>query len=342
MINFSNQTTGIINQLNIPSLVSIYIFSFIGLIFNITVYAIIWNKQHLHQSLNLLIGNLALSDIGYSLSSIYSITVICLALYNPQIFTSLPSVYLNNICKSNNFFGAMCTCNSMTTLAIISIEKFRGIIYPLKVQFDQFKTKLMMVFTWIYSIILAALFAFFSTNQDHGVIECSAILKDQIKVIDTILIFIFGTMCFFVPLIVIVICYTSIAIKICRKIPPIDDSEYKKKVMKSISKRNRCIISLLMITIIAFLAYCPIIAILNWIMFERLVDPQFHLKQSRSIWEFFRLSSIISSMPTVINPILYNFANSQLKKEIKHLIVKLKSDFCCIAKIRKRETEIIT
>lgn len=339
MINSSNQTTGILSQLNIPLLVSIYICSSIGMIFNTAVCVIMWNGKCLYQSLNLLIANLALADIGNSLASIYSITVVSLALYNPQIFIDLHSIYLNNICKSVHFWGALSTCNSMTTLAMISIERFRGILYPLKLQFGQRQIKFMIAFSWIYSMILAALLTLFSSNQDHEVIECSAMLASQIKVIDTILIFSFGIMCYFVPLIVIVVCYISIAIRICRKIPPIDDSEYKKKVIKSISKRNRCIISLLTITIISSFSFFPFIAILNWVMYNRLTDPQFYWKQSYSTWEFFRFSSIISSLPTVINPILYNFANSQLKREIKQSIIKLKPNFCSIIKIRNNGTK---
>ena len=336
MNNSSNQTTGILTELNIPFIIIIYICSFIGIILNVMLCAIIWNRKCLHQSLNLLIANLALCDIGYCLTSIYSVTLICVALYNPQSFIQLPKLFLNNICQSLNFFRILSTGNSMATLAIISIDRLRGIIYPLKIQFSKNLTKIMIAFTWIYATIPALLLVCFSSYENHEVIDCSAILVGQIKIIDTILILNAGVMCCIVPLIVIITCYISITIKICQKSPPMDDSEYKSKVMKSIKKRNRCIVALLAITIISSLACCPFLGVLNWIMFEKLADSQFSSKLSNSTWEFFRLSLIINSLPTILNPILYNFANSQLRKEVNHLFRKLKFDFCCTDKIRKK------
>lgn len=276
MINFNNQTTGIIDQLSTPLLVSIYICSLVGIIFNIAICLIIWNRKHLHLSLNLLIANLALSDIGYCLTSIYSATLISLRLYNPLILIQLPSVNFDIICKSINFLGILFTGSSMITLAMISIERFHGIIYPLKRQFSQRQNKFTIAFIWIYSLIPAALLICFSSFESHKEFDCTVILASQIKIIDIILTFLSGVMCCIIPLIVIITCYASIAVKIFRKAPPIDDSEYKNKVMKSISKRNQYIIILLTITIISSFASCPFLVILNWIMFNKLTDPQIH------------------------------------------------------------------
>lgn len=243
MNNSSNQTTATINQISILRLVIIYICCCVGLVFNTTVYVIIWNRKYLCQSLNLLIANLALADIGNCLTSIYSSILVSLALYNPLIFTRLPGFYYNNFCKSVNFFAIISACNAMTTLAMISIERFRGIVYPLKLHFSQRQTKLMIAFTWIYSTAVAVLFVCFSSYEKNEILECSAILSSQITAIHSIFTFISSIMCCILPLIVITTCYTGIVIKICRKSPPMDDSEYKNKVMKTIRKRNRCISS---------------------------------------------------------------------------------------------------
>ena len=339
MNNSSGQTIDLIDGLSILRHVIFYTCSFIGLIFNITICVVIWNRKHLRQPLNLLIANLALADIGSCIMSIYSSTLVVLAIYNPQIYKKLPLIYYNNICKSVNFLTLISASGSMMTLAVISLERFRGIIYPLKLQLRRSQTKFIIAFVWIYSSAVAALFVCFSSYEKQEVIECSAVLSNHISITQSIFTIISSIMSCVVPLSIIIPCYISIAIKICRKSLPMDDSEYKIKVMKSISKRNRCIIILLIITVISSLAYCPFLGILNWILVGKLIDPHFHFKLTRSSWVLFLVSSIVMLLPILLNPILYNIANSQLKKEIKLLLWKVKFGLCSITLIRSRAFE---
>lgn len=333
-MNHTNRTIAAFHLLNTTSLTGSILLGVLGLILNITMAVIIISKKHLHKSLNYLIANLALADLIYCLTRIYvSIQDSLASYYIPYFYQSLTLRDINILCKMSNFFISLSIYTSMSTLALISIERFRGIMNPLQLPFDRRTIKFLIFSAWIYSLSLSVLFIAYSSFERHEIIECSGALSNMPNLFNVIMITISAITGCILPSIIILICYTCIAIKLCSKSLPMDNSQYKKKVVKSIKKRNRTIVSLLFITIISSLSYCPTVIGLISLWYQKLRDPQYHWKLKQSTWAFYQFSSLMMLLSATINPILYNFVSTGFRKELVALF-KCEKSFAVISPCR--------
>lgn len=322
-MNFTNTKRFETLSGNIALIGSIMAVSTFGIILNAIVWSIIMNSKRLGQPIHSLIANLAIIDIIYCSSSVFKCSLTIAMLSNPLSFQHLSNITISLLCGINNFVSAISMSNSMMTLAFIGIEKYRGIIYPLSLPFGKQKMMLIIVGIWSYSVICALLFTFVTVYDHHTIMDCSGIFSHTYSEFNVILSTIFAIFTSLLPLLVIIICYTCIIAELFRTKLPIDDSPYKKQLMKKIKKRNSNIILLLIMTILTAGGSVPYIISFVWISFYKVRYPNFKTI-SKEFCIFFQIAAIFMFLPCLFNPILYNFAISSLKNEFKRTIVKLK------------------
>lgn len=308
-----------------------------GFIFNTMVCFIIFTNKSLRKKpLNRLIANLALSDLIHAsdIGATYLFRIVTLVDY--RRFQNFPVSASAMICRISLFLIVSTICNSSLTLAMISYERFRAIVYPFSTPFSKRKISLMLTSSWLMGCIAGILVSFI-----HGFIKqfpyiCRITSKNYS--LNAITAIIFSFFCSLLPLSVIIVCYAKIIIELCHKSMPIDSSRQKKAVSQATRKKYTSIVTVLLITIITATTSSPFVITYTIYSYRNLVDNNalYFRKYSWAFWKYFQASAIILLIPCSINPILYNFASSTFQKEVRTITRKLLNRYRKNSSIRSK------
>lgn len=313
-ITKSNGTTIAIESLTSAMII---FFSCLGVISNGMVCYIVYSRKNIRQPLNCLLANLALSDLIHSFMIGFKFAFPLIVYSLPQRYNGLSSEVINTICNFVLLIVVIAISNSMWSLAIISLERCRVILYPMKFSDTKRKMVLIFIFTWAAALICGTLLVVGREYDNSGQIDCSGTLTTQGNTPNAILTTVYTSIAIIIPFIIMTVCYSIIVIKLCDKSVPMDDSQYKNKIQKFEQKKTICIVSLMIITVVTSVAGGPYSMLYNWLAFQKANDHLFLQKMSRTFWTFFHLCAIFTLIPDILNPLLYNFASSTFRKEVK-------------------------
>ena len=322
---FINQT--LISWYNIRLSISINIFSFIGIVLNSILCVTIFNKRNLQQPHSRLMANLALSDMIFCI--LLSVKATLPVIFNNQRYSNT-SISINTgtlVCKTVSFFEMLTVGSSMLTLAAIGIERYRAIIYPLNGSLSKYHLKIFLPATWAFSAIAAAFYVI-DRNYYYNILDCTGAFTSSGNSRKAVFTAVFASIVVFTPLLIILICYACIAVKLCRKTLPMDESDYKIQAARIEQKKTVCIVTLMCMTVISAMTFCPFIIFYLWISFSKISDPNFFKGQNYLYWKLLQAFTIILLIPCILNPLLYNIASSNFRKEIKQLLKSLRWRMC--------------
>ncbi|XP_055605743.1 opsin-3-like [Uranotaenia lowii] len=189
----------------VASAVTLFFIGFFGFFLNLFVIALMCKDVQLWTPMNIILFNLVCSDFSVSIIG------------NPFTLTSAIShrwIFGAQICVAYGFFMSLLGITSITTLTVLSYERFCLISYPFSSRnLSRRGALLAVLFIWSYSFALTSppLFGWGAYVHEAANISCSVNWESQTWNATTyiIFLFLFGLV---VPLVVIVYSYTNILI----------------------------------------------------------------------------------------------------------------------------------
>lgn len=268
----------------------------IGIAGNILVIIVIKKKRYLHSKTNLLLANLAASDL---MANVLAYTVAA-ARAIPIPVTAFGKF----LCKINSFYPALSLC-SILTLTVIALERYNAIVKPLStgLKFEKRTLRYFITVIWILSLVAATPLVHYSKyNSDY---RCERTWSTTAR-------FIFWTSSFIVvigiPLIIIIYCYCRIirTLYFQHQIVPMNiprevDAREKKKVVK---------LSIVVTSVFIF----------SFIPFAIVRELEIRGPVPNMVSVFGLCSVLLSS---VLNPFIYAYQSTNYRQAFKETVI------CC-------------
>ena len=233
-MNFStlNTTTSPVNiTISLPSVVMYIIISSIlswsTFIFNCLVMAHSIKNRRTQSATSHLVRNLLLTNI---LSSFTWITITGITIAAKQ--AGWPFVLMHHTCRFGLFFWLVCYTASVTTLTLVSIERYHAIVHPTRPRLQGRKLNIILVIVWVWSIIVSIPIIFVVTTDKVLKFDCIVVLKNSSPFFFFHIIFI-DVIDYGLPLCIMIYCYTRVVVKLRQT------SIHALKVKKSISAGER-------------------------------------------------------------------------------------------------------
>lgn len=329
-MNYSNATRNIdfenAVKTNLIHSYAVLVLSIIGFIFNSLVCYVLNLKCKSYRHLDRFIAQLSLTDLLTSFIFIYNQIFFIIYLNNRTLFQYISSTAADVLCKISTSAVFLTITNSNLTLAAISVDRYRAIIHPLVVPLSRKIVTIIIAINWLISIAIAIFFWFYHGFGSYNPQVCIRIGNQyEIFAIMTSFGIIAGT----IPVLVVFLCYGAIIKKILISKPPIDNSEYQQQQKARFKERNRRIAFLLFVTSLSLATSTLFIFIQMFVNIGDLLHVEFSSRLSAHFWTFFQICITLSILPTVINPVLYNFVSSNFQHSISSAIQAWKESYCC-------------
>ncbi|EDV19846.1 uncharacterized protein TRIADDRAFT_61725 [Trichoplax adhaerens] len=299
------------------------VLSFFSITLNVIIFHKICTQKYLQIPLNRLIANLALADIIHVVTySVVATFPLILKTY-PQLFGKITPNIANIVCNSLFYIYVASITTSTFTLLIIGAERYRAIIHPLKRAYTGKQMNRILMAIWIISLSSTLLIVILRIYDRNSIVNCTSSLSPYGSFYNAISFTIYAVATFGIPIIIIITLYACVIARLWHHDPPMADSEYKAEVKKSRRKKNQAIMALLIITILSAASYFPFMAIHIGIAFLKHSTGNAVRRLPEIFWIFYRLSALLMLIPTILNPMLYNYASSEIRREMRAFITNL-------------------
>lgn len=266
----------------------------IGIVGNLLVIVVVQRKRVLRTNTNFLLANLAGSDL---LASVLGYSVATARTF------PMPAVAVGKIlCKVNSYFPSASFC-SILTLTVIALERYNGIVKPLRPGF-KFGKRTLRYFCagiWFLSFALASPLVYFDDyNSSHRCIRTwSTIVRAYFWTCASVI-------CIGVPLSIILYCYVRIIRTLyfgLRIIPmniPLEmEANEKKKVIKLS----------VVVTAVFILSFLPFSVVRGLDISGTLVPNEVNV-----------FSLILVLLSSILNPFIYAFQSTNYRRAFRQAI----------------------
>ena len=290
--------------------ISLAVLSLLLLIFNVSgnilVIAVVCVNKKLQNANTLLLSNLALADIVFTVQGVVDIMFV---LYNDPHYS--PVLYI------------LRAFLSIFTLVALSIERYFAILKPF-VYFARATKSLVckvLCTIWVLSAIFGGPGVLIEVSsiskQEHFVtITITKAWEKNFSVIYSFVLLICG---FIIPCAIMIFCYSSVIYHLWHN--PQENTATKIALFKSRRKLTKLFA---VVTVIFIVTWCP--------NFARLVLPQFFMDSNHG--KMLKLFAIfLAIVGSASNPLLYSFRSANFRHEVVRLF---KCQLCC--KRRRRRT----
>ena len=278
------------------SFIFIYCFILLGSFFgNIFIVIIVYKHRDLRKTINYFIVNMAVSDLLFPL---IVIPINIVGLVTDSWRWRLTGILGSGFCKFFYFSSAVVLHVSVQSLVWIAIDRFVAVVFPIKLGLISPKIRTTaIVSTWIFAGLFNSPSLIISDVVVHD--NRKAFCKyrgDLVGDPDVSMAFMFAQLSwlFIVPLVVITVLYTAIAIALKRQNRALSDNAQNLQRL-SVKKRRQAIG--MSVTIVALFYICVF---------------QSTLLYFNAFWVFscvsqklvFNLTSFAFSLTSMINPII--------------------------------------
>uniref|UniRef100_A0A182R9Y6 G-protein coupled receptors family 1 profile domain-containing protein n=1 Tax=Anopheles funestus TaxID=62324 RepID=A0A182R9Y6_ANOFN len=268
--------------------VTLFFIGFFGFFLNIFVIALMYKDVQLWTPMNIILFNLVCSDFSVSIIG------------NPLTLTSAIShrwLFGKSVCVAYGFFMSLLGIASITTLTVLSYERFCLISRPFTAQ-NRSKQGAgrAILFIWSYSFALTSppLFGWGAYVNEAANISCSVNWESQTTNATSyiIFLFIFGLI---LPLAVIIYSYINIVLEMRKNSARVG----------RVNRAERRVTSMVALMIVAFMiAWTPyaIFALIEQFGPQELIGPGLAV-----------LPALIAKSSICYNPIIYVGMNTQFR-----------------------------
>lgn len=309
---FSRGTRVAAMWLAIPVTIAYSFILIAGLIGNVTVCIIIIRNREMHTSTNYYLFNLAVADLLYLLLG--------LPFEIHMFWNQYPWPFDEIFCKLRPLFSDACSYASVLTIVAFSVERYIAICHPLSsYTMSSFRRVVYVILViWLFSLISAAPVAHYRHMRyvhypppDGPILPESAIctLNTSFKGLYETSTITF----FFIPLTVLIMMYTRIAVKLNVRQENHSNGRFGNNSTDSRSKQLRSkkkIVRMLVAIIITFfICWAPFHAQRLIFIYGR--DWEHYYKINEIL---FTIAGIFYYLSCTINPIIYNVMSHRYRE----------------------------
>ncbi|GJQ80969.1 hypothetical protein Trydic_g4786 [Trypoxylus dichotomus] len=197
---------------------------------NICVLYVIIKFRYLRSPANLLIGNMAAADLAS-------------VLIHPWVFfiyNFFQNYQLGVFgCKVEGAMECAIVLASVMSLSAISYDRLTAIVLPKETRLNRKGSKILIALTWVFGIILASPLSFYRTYKERQWLDFLEKYCTENIIVVNIYWHVIITMLVWLPLIIMLVCYTGIFIKLnyyekcIKKKAVLLHVNYKAKVAKA-------------------------------------------------------------------------------------------------------------
>ncbi|CAL1526975.1 unnamed protein product [Lymnaea stagnalis] len=298
----------------------------VGIIGNCLVIVVILTDLKMRQSVtNLLIINLALADL---IIMIFGVPEIAMFMMNRGwMLGSLA-------CRINRFILVVALYSSVISLVVLCIERFIGIVFPLKVLelCSRKKVVAVILLIWPLSIICGLPVILFNALVPivPGVNHCRIILPGDehgfmiYKYCESVMFYI-------APLVIQVVLYSMISKRLfasneelCTRFQMRSTTNRRNDTTSDTIKARRGVVKMLISSVILyFISYSPTQIHLYYGTFAR--------SSFLDSWEFFVFVMVITHINSAANPVLYGIFSQNFRRNFKSCLCS----WCCACRKAK-------
>ncbi|XP_072940624.1 parapinopsin-like [Epargyreus clarus] len=272
----------------------LFLIGFFGFFLNLMVILLMFKDRQLWTPLNIILFNLVCSD--FSVSVLGNPLTLISALFHRWIFG-------HTMCVLYGFFMALLGITSITTLTVISFERYMMVTRPLRSRHLSSKSAAAsIVFIWLYSLALTTppLMGWGNYVNEAANISCSVNWHEQSMNTLTYILFLFA-MGQVVPLAIITFSYVNI----------IRTMKRNSQRLGRVSRAEARATTMVFIMIISFtVAWTPysIFALMEQFATEGIVSPGAGV-----------IPALVAKSSICYDPLIYVGMNTQFRQSIKRI-----------------------
>ena len=283
----------------------------VSLVGNSLIVLIVYKTPTLRKPINMLIANMAMSDL------LYPLFPIPVRLTELHVGSWLIGGTLGQaLCKIYPFFSDISLLVSIQSLVLITVDRYAAVVAPLRSPLISRKVcRCLIVGTWILAAAFHSPFLFtFNLVEDQEEKRC----ENQWEVIfgenSSFGIYILSACIFFyyIPFVVLVILYSIILIKLKKQAHP---GEQSASAEEQRTRRNRNVLKMTVAIVVAFF--------ICWIPFcIQLVTFYFAPKNTLDckFWVSYNVAWFVACTNCAINPIICLTFTSNYRQAFRKLV----------------------
>ncbi|XP_068724693.1 kappa-type opioid receptor-like [Montipora capricornis] len=294
--------------MTIPIITStLLVLGVMSLIGNTLIVTIFIKKTSLRTSTNYYIVSMATSDI--------LVQVFILTVYASEV----EIIPMNlRLCQVGNYIRGVSQSVSISSMVLISLDRFIAIVYPLKTIFTTFKSRFIpLCLSWLLPIGFCLPLAFYTRILiDGNEVFCSLAMKKR----EESSVFIGGgfVFLFILPLIAIIILY-SLSMKKLRQKPELTDLQAQQNNIVC-REQNRRILKMVIIIVITF--------VICWgLFFVVKLLPSMATQESCHLLRWLSSYSC-PSLSAAVNPLVLFVFSTKFKQALKSLCPQIFFALC--------------
>ena len=318
--NFRSCRSSLISQeaLKIEHMVAFSLILVVSLVGNSLIVLIVYKKPTLRKPINMLIANMAISDL------LYPIFWVPARLAEGHAGSWLIGGTLGQaLCKILVFLSDVSSLVSIQSLVLITVDRFVAVVVPLRSPLISRKLCLFfIVASWIVAMAVHSpyLVALKLVKYPEG-LRCELLWQEAFEGNTYPNYFLACAIVFFyIPFVLLVILYSIILIKLKKQAHP---GEQSANAEEQRARRNRNALKMATaIVVVFFICWIPFLS--NAII-DSFSAPDSLIFSSCSFYRYFNVTFFMAYANCAINPIICLILNSNYRQALKRLVS------CCAA-----------
>ena len=309
----SSSCSSLINPeaLKVGATVAYSLILVVSLVGNSLIVLIVYNTPTLRKPINMLIANMAMSDL------LYPIFMFPVPLADLHVGSWLIGGTLGQaLCKIHPFLTEISMVVSIQSLALITVDRYAAVVVPLRSPLISRKVcRCLIVGTWILAASFCWPYLF-----NFNLVECQEGKRcvNQVEVIfgekSSVSVYLLSAsiLFFYIPFVVLVILYSIILIKLKKQAHP---GEQSASAEEQRTRRNRNVLKMTVAIVVAFF--------ICWIPFSIQIltasfVPKFTL--DRKFLVSYNVSLFMAYTNCAINPIICLTFTSNYRHALRRLV----------------------
>ncbi|NP_001161573.1 kisspeptin receptor 1 [Saccoglossus kowalevskii] len=287
------------------------IFSLLGLIGNIFIVIVVFKYSHMRTVTNYYIVNLACTDIA--------VLLLCVPFTSSVYAFHTAWVFGDAMCRFVAWTQLASWQATCLTLTVISADRYYAIVYPIRsIKYRTPRAAVLInISIWIfsYTITTPTLYLYrvevYAFDRDHAFcIEYFA--SDSKANFNTVYVTVYALLSYFLPLVVIFVCYMLMIVRLWRTSGPTEDAIMSEQAVRQKKKITRMVLVVVILYAVCHLPNHVLNLLFRW-NYEVFADPD-----NKMLLKVVRiLAHTLVYFNSIINPIVYNVLGDNFRKSLK-------------------------